>query len=411
MSADSVLFGRYAEEFPGAVGRLLGEQREVLEWWGGSASPGGGFRRGAAEPGRNLPLPGEQLGAQPLDDQGELVLAWGTTGALGPVLFRSKAWFGSEELFPDQVEVALAAGPVTVSALHGPLGFGRGGVVFGGAGVTRLELRTARPFQFPGWLAYLGLVSADFFVTRAFDDRHDGDPWLLGGSVSLRPHPRLTLALHRGLIFGGDAPRDPLTPRALLLTLIGVHHGDLDDGKVSGEIRYRLPSEGLLPLFLYLESGAEDSAGAFRDVPGLVMGALAPSLPFAPTASLGVERAYFARSCCFNPPWYRHATFRGGWALNELPLGHPLGGHGKEWALNGSALLFEAALWLELRLFARERGSENLFSPEREGESRGVDLKARWRVGPRLDAGGWFFQDSGDGWRESRGSVSLGYLF
>jgi hypothetical protein len=186
--------------------------------------------------------------------------------------------------------------------------------------------------------------------------------------------------------------------------LIGKHAGagsELDNQVVAFDLHYR-PPLGALPLAVYAEWGMEDSAGAWYNVPGMVLGVEVPALPGVPALAVGLERTSFGSSCCGNPIWSRHWIFRQGWTDDGRLLGHPLGGHGSEWLSYARADLFEARLHLDLRLFARDRGEESLLAPERMGRSRGGRLGVEGRLASGL---GVFFLgglEEGDaGWRES----------
>ena len=188
----------------------------------------------------------------------------------------------------------------------------------------------------------------------------------------------------------------------LAYVMIGKHAGEggeFDNQIVSVDVRYRPPVP--VPVVVYLEWGMEDSAGAWKDVPGWVVGAEFGALPGLPAVSAGLERTSFARSCCGNPAWYPNWAFRGGWADAGRPLGHPLGGHGTEWLAHVAVDLLDARLGVEGRVFLRERREENLFIPDRLVESRGGEFRARLRASPRFDVEVAGRVDSGDGWRES----------
>jgi hypothetical protein len=85
------------------------------------------------------------------------------------------------------------------------------------------------------------------------------------------------------------------------------------------------------------------------------------------------------RECC-NTHWYRNVFFRGSWSKDNVPMGHPLGGHGKEVALNLGADEAAARLRWRGRVVLRDRGAANIYSPEREGRSVAGRLGLAWRV-------------------------------
>ena len=130
-----------------------------------------------------------------------------------------------------------------------------------------------------------------------------------------------------------------------------------------------------------MEWGFEDSAGAWKNVPGVLLGVAVWDLPGLPGVRLGVERTEFARACCGNPIWYRHMFLLGGWTQDRRPLGHPLGGHGQEWLVHGSGGLLDERLQLRASVAFRDRRSENLYAPDRTGPSQAGRLAATWRQG------------------------------
>jgi hypothetical protein len=150
----------------------------------------------------------------------------------------------------------------------------------------------------------------------------------------------------------------------------------------------------------YLEWGAEDAAGGWFDVPGRVGGLFVPSLPFARAVSIGFEYAHFGTSCCGNPEWYRHWSFVGSWASDDVTLGHPLGGDGRQAMLYGSADVYGGRVWFETTAFRRDRRSENLFVPGRVGTSNGGGMEAKIRVRPRWEVGLAAAGERGEGWSE-----------
>jgi len=187
--------------------------------------------------------------------------------------------------------------------------------------------------------------------------------------------------------------------------MIGKHAGqgsEVDNQIAAVDAWYRVPIN-VVPLAVYAEWGSEDSAGAWKDVPGIVVGGEIASVPGLPGLSLGIERVSFAPSCCGNPIWYRHWRFLDGWAADGRLLGHPLGGHGTEWRLSLRLDSQDARLRLRGDAFARDRGEENVFAPDRAGESRGGVLHVTLRLASRLELMMYGLHERGkSGWRESR---------
>lgn len=407
-------YARFAEEFREAEAERRGELPSVQPL-GAAAFAGYEYADGRVAPG--LGERGEErTGALPLPDvSGARVGAALGVRVGGVVAVEVEPAWSADGVELARADLLAGWGPVYVAAGRQAIGYGPGiggGVVLGGAArVDRLEVGTNRTVRLPRGLRWLGPASFHSFMARTNEGRHPGEPYLWGASGTLRPHPRLTLAVHRAALFGGERA-SPITLRRLLSMLIGEVRGSVfEDQVVAAEGRLRLPTEALLPLTLYLEWGSEDAAGAWFDVPGRVVGAYVPSLPGAPAAALGVEYSRFRPSCCGNPPWYRHSLFPGSWALDEVPLGHALGGHGSELLLYGEVAPLAARLRLAGRAFRRERERENLFAPERVGISHGGRVEAWWRVGARQELTVEFFREAGDGWSEARAGAGLRLFF
>jgi hypothetical protein len=303
--------------------------------------------------------------------------------------------------------LTAGAGAFQLAAGRDPIGYGeaRGGsVVLSETVLDQLQLQTVRPLAPGGWLAWLGDVSLHASIGRLSEPRHAaaGDPYFFTGRAAFRPHPRLTLAVNRASMFGGDSVGVPLTAWNVARMMVGVYKGTyaFDNQVVSVSGRYRLPTDAYLPLTLYGEWGADDAAAGWRDVPARTLGLSLPALPLRPELALGLEYTRFAASCCSNPEWYRHGSFPGNWATHDRVLGHPLGGDGSEWRLYGAAELDAARLRLDADLFRRERGAENLYAPTRVGQSSGVQLRGAWRVLQGGEVGAGVRYEAGRGWRE-----------
>lgn len=394
---------RFREEFPEVAMLVAGDE------------PSGPLRGSSAYAGytnhlgRDAPGLGEHpptvTGASPLPD-----LSGALAGAsLAVAAGRRLALLVEPQLGPERVTLAGADlvslwGPISVSLGRQPVGYGYsvgGGVVLSGAvAFDRLQIESTRALRLPGTLGGIGPVSFNTFLARINEERHQGDPFFWGASVTWRPHPRFNLSVNRATPIGGGLAPEPITAEGLFLSFFGKHVAHLTNQVVAAEFRYRLPTERLVPLTAYLEWGAEDSAGAFYNVPGQIFGLYLPALPAVPQVAAGVEYARFAPSCCGNPTWYRHVAHDGNWVLADRPLAHGLGGHGEEWMLYGQAALLGARLDLDGRIVRRERLRENLFVPGREGRSTGFAGRATWRLTPRVDAQLLLSRESGSGWTE-----------
>lgn len=261
--------------------------------------------------------------------------------------------------------VGLWAGRRT--ALLGPLA-GQPGLVLGeavalpGIGAALLE-----GVVLPGPLALLGPISASMTIGRLDQAGPTEDPWVWLFRGSARPHPRLRIGLERAALIGGRG--SDMSAGDILLLLVGKHGegSGVDNQIVALDAWYRVPVG--VPLALYGSLGADDSAGAWRDVPARQLGLELAAVPGVPALAVAVEHTAFSGSCCGNPPWYRHLRLP--WLDVRSPLGHPLGGHGREWRVRGRLDARGPGVWATADVYTRDRGAENLSAPLRMGRSIG----------------------------------------
>jgi hypothetical protein len=252
----------------------------------------------------------------------------------------------------------------------------------------------------------LGPLSTHLFFTRLRYGRHPGDPYLGGVNLTLQPHPRLQLSARRAALFGGDSVGAPVSLGAVSRMMVGMTVSNSTNGfenqLASLELRYRLPTDPHVPLTVYGEIGMEDMSltRSFYLAPGITAGLFAPILPTLPAISAGVELTHFGRAPETYGIWYRHFKLHGGWAADEGPLGHPLGGHGQELRGYGSADLFRGRLRFSGDAFFRRRGEENLYAPERAGRSTGFVGDAAWRPLRRGELKLSVYRESGADWEE-----------
>ena len=410
-------YDRFAAEFGGALrtlespGGLSLDEASASAWWESAV--------GRVAPGRGEFAP-DRTGAARLPNVDNAVAGLAVAASYGGRA--SLQLQGRGEMRRARLGVAeltLRAGAMTLSAGRQSVGYGwaeRGGLVLSGAvPVDRVELATGRPLRAPWLLRHLGPVALHAFAGPLRGDRHTENPWFWGGRIAVQPHPRFTVAVHRAAMFGGDSSEVRVTARTILDMLIGdITGGSFENQVVAVAGRLRLPTERVVPLTAYLEWGAEDAAGALRDVPGRVIGLRAPAVPGVEEWSLGVELAHFEPSCCGNPEWYRHHAFDGAWSGEEVPLGHRLGGNGEELAVHSALLLHGGRLRLEGEWFRRDREAQNLYVPGRAGESYGGRVAGDWRPTPFAELFAVLSREQGRRWSESSidagGRVFLGAI-
>lgn len=276
-----------------------------------------------------------------------------------------------------------------------------GGVPVDGAGIH------VAPIRLPWLLRHLGVVRGDITVALPDANGPVERPYFILTRGSIEPHPRLGFGVTRGGMIG--AVDDDVSIVDVLRFLAGDHtDGSEYDNQVAAVDAWFRPPAGSLPLLLYVEWGAEDSAGSWWAVPGIIVGAEVASVPGLPWLSLLVERTSFEGSNSGNPPWYRHeGGYHEGWSVRGELLGHPLGGHGREWLLQGRANLLDGRLQLMTRGFTRTRLAENVYAPDRAGRSTGFaaegDLQLRPGVALLLEGS----TEGGSGWRRTALSGAL----
>jgi hypothetical protein len=384
---------RFESEFPARP------FRKSPAWHGRSVDAGMLATQGDVRPGRLI----HELstGADPVERQ-----VGGFLGAdLAAGLFRNAGAHVEAEVGDRfrirRGEVVFGVAGVAISGARTPVGYGYGvdGVVLSGAvPLDVVQFETPEPFRLPGFLRSAGRFGLHGFMGRLDEPRHPGDPYVWGAAGHWQPHPRATVSVLRASILGGDSVATPTTVGNIFRTFIGHNLLDFENEVVSAQFRWRAPTDAWMPITLYGEWGAEDAAGAWRDVPGRRAGLFFPAVAGYLQLAAGVEYATFAESCCGNPPWYRHARHTGNWAEDEAPLGHSLGGHGNELLGHANLDLPVHRVRIEGRAFTRERLSENLYVPGRDGSSWGGGLAVRWRPRPVAEIEVAGDHERGGGW-------------
>jgi hypothetical protein len=306
-----------------------------------------------------------------------------------------------------KVQVSAGAEPVTY-------GWGRGGgfIFADDRPLPRFEVQTTAPVRLPWGLP--GTVSGHLFVSRFDEPRHVDNPWLWGMRVGWRPHPRLQLGMSRGAMFGGAVAA--VSADRLVRSFFGVLRQDFDNQILSADLRWRVPSESVIALTAYAEWAADDGAGAFDEQPAALVGVSIPALPIVPALSVGAEVAAM-KACCGHGSWYFHSEFIGEWARKGEPLGHPLGGGGREGRVYADADLLHGSLSISADAYVRTRHGDrrntpgNLFSPVRAGISRGTRGQVTWRLLPRAELRVRGERELGAHWYEHFFESQLSYFF
>lgn len=301
-------------------------------------------------------------------------------------------------------------------------GAGGGIVINGTAAFTGGGFAFTEPFRLPWLFRYVGAIRFESFLSRLDSNAAIPKPWFLGTHVSISPHPRLMIGATQAYMFGGGGvtPVTWSTVWSMLRSHGVISAGsEFENGLASWELRFRPPLP-VVPLSLYMEWGADDNHAAWTLFPARVIGAQIPAVPGIPSLSLGLEHASFSRPCTgcdgchceYYATWYRHYLFKDGWTVDRQPIGHPLGGEGSEWLAYGTWDRPASRLRFDVRAFRRNRGSYNIYAPERLGRSTGGQISTVYRATPNMDlllTGA--LEDGQADWRESSIFAGLRWIF
>jgi hypothetical protein len=382
-------------EYPGVGPRTAVQQLaiDLLALYTDSlAAPGAGFFHGEDWTGATV-LPGQQ----------ELYVG----GSLGVQLGSRLAAHLAVRVSPDSTRLreshaVTALGPVALWAGNRRFKFGptSGGFVLGGnVDFTGGGLFLRDPIRLPWVFRHLGPFNFETFLSRLDQNGRRNNPWFWAARGSIQPASSLILGLNRGSIFGGEGVRFRLVD---LLEMIaggyGGEKGEFENQVVSLDARLLIRSQ-VQPVELYAEWATDDGHGMWYKAPAITAGVLLPVLPGWSNGFASIEAAYMGpkRACC-NTHWYRNVYFRGSWSKDNAPMGHALGGHGKELALALGTDELAGQLRVRARLVYRDRGAANIYSPEREGSSLGGMASVNWRMG-RAEAALSTELEDGHDWR------------
>ena len=247
----------------------------------------------------------------------------------------------------------------------------------------------------------IGQLSADVIVARMRRSGTVTHPWFQATRITISPHNNVAIGFNRAAIFGGEQ-ENSITPARIALMLLGLpdvsgKDSDFENQVASIELLWRTPLR-TWPLALHAEYGADDSGYAFLNVPAISAGIELVRVPGAEQIGIGGEAVYFSRRCCSYPAWYRHGALGDGWTDRGRVLGHEMGGDGTELAMTVDWVASSKRSLASLRVFHRHRGIDNLFAPDRMGNSVGGELRVLLSSGP------WQFELGADGeqWSEER---------
>lgn len=393
--AVQALFREASADAPGEAAELAGIalERLAVEFPQVEGGPGMALRFGAGWRERESALLAGTSFLEDVDGSsyGGPVPAPDWSGAVGRL--RAEASYGplagsidvSREDDDSRIREATVSGQVGPVALW----VGRQGAAVGPSPDAGIVLSPGVHFDggglsLPGGMGLgpLGRVRATVALARMERSGTVKQPYFSSARITLAPRPGLVFGLNRAAIFGGEGNPEAVTPWNLLLSLAGVtsylgKSSGFENQVASLDVWWRGATGGI-PWALYSEWGIDDIGFAFVNAPAFLVGFELPSLPFLASMSAGLEHVRFAGSCCGHPAWYRHRRLGEGWTDRGVVMGHPLGGHGTEWALRAGFL--SGGVFANTRLFVRDRGEENLFSPDRQGISVGGTVQGGLRI-------------------------------
>lgn len=396
----SMYWSRFAREFR-ATARALGDSGQQ------SAAPvEGSVRAGfARQTGRLFPVRvtsgREGIGPFPRADLSE------PTGTVGATLLAGRYFvaalegqYTDERLTFGESHAVVGWRKVAVWAGRRAPAFGPGtggGLLFSGtAPLAGGGVALTEPVRLPSVLRHMGAIRFEALLARLDSNADIRHPWIVASHASLSPHPRLLVGVTQSFMFGGDG-LPPLTFKNFKSLYGGkrlensTNLAGFENGLASAELRFRPPIPGV-PMVLYLEMGAEDthsdlsSKAPWRVVPARVMGVHFPAIGRSTSLSLGLEHTYFSgpcSGCSYYATWYRHYLFKDGWTANRQPIGHALGGDGREWLASGVWDDVGGRLRVTGRVFRRNRGPYNIYSPLLAGSSTGGRLDGMYQLGSR----------------------------
>ncbi|RMH23587.1 MAG: hypothetical protein D6701_00160 [Gemmatimonadetes bacterium] len=258
----------------------------------------------------------------------------------------------AEDVFLQNLQANLALGNLILSVGRDYVAWAQGvhgGLAFGGnaRGLDRVELRTDRPFAFPGFLGFLGSGAASLFVSRLEEDRDIPHSYLVGYRLGLRPGRAFEFGMMALVHSGGEgAPESSLGDRVLenIIFLEPFIDAQASNRQLGFDIRIRFPGERGAELYSeYLLEDPPANLSVYKkwlwhDV-GWLVGLWFPRLDEAGRTDLRLEGRHTGLRLG------RHTQFTSGMSLDGQLLGDGLGPDG-----NGAYLTLGTLLGSDLRL-------------------------------------------------------------
>lgn len=193
-----------------------------------------------------------------------------------------------------------------------------------------VRVATPGPVLPPGFLGYLGLIRAETFLTRLFDDRAIARPYLWGARLSSRVLPWLEVGASRTAVFGGEGR--PVIPETFWDVFTARDEnlpGGPGDQRASFDARIVIPWS-FQPVELYGELGGEDEAGYLPAKYAHLAGIYLPRV--GPWHALEVAVEFADTRVAGHPGvWYRNANYPDdGYRYKGRVIGHHVGTDGRD---------------------------------------------------------------------------------
>jgi hypothetical protein len=346
-------------------------------------------------------------GARPRADERDYLYGFRLAAAFAP---HFAVGADLAEIDDADVQLNVSAGYFGAWVGQRPLGYGvgnSGGLVLNAHTLLGGGVFLPKPLHLPA----LGPVRLEMHVSQIDNVLNLNsveraiEPWFWTARLSAEPLNALRIGINRAMMFGGEG-NVPVTFSRVVKNMLGIYTENSFANQVfSVDLLFRVPGA---PLTAYFDWAADDAAGGWRDVPGLLAGVEYAHIDSNFDIAVGAEHVQFSGVCCSNSIWYRNSWFRGSWADGEDELGHPLGGHGREWRLFGSGSVRGGRYSGRAAVFARDRHAENIFEPAWREKSTGLQGGADVMIIDRV----WLQADGEIEWGDADWSASrLSVLF
>ncbi|NCO50912.1 MAG: capsule assembly Wzi family protein [Deltaproteobacteria bacterium] len=277
-------------------------------------------------------------------------------------------------------QIALAAGPVTLSAGRQSLWWGPGQngsllLTNNAKPLEMLRLHSPESLTLPWLFKFIGPFQFDLFLSRLESEREVPNPNLLGLRFNFKPTRWLELGAARVVMFGGEGT--PTLDFGDYLTILSGRNldGGEDTSNSLAAVDFRLTLPWTHGLQLYGELGGEDEANHLPSKIAFLAGIYLPRFTFSGRFDLRIEYADLSPPGRGGAVWYRHGLYRSGYTYHGKIIGHHAGGDAQDLWVESRAFL-PGGVSLAINFESLQRG---ISQPIQEKHYRpGFEL--RWRI-------------------------------